>query len=137
MSRKKKIILSVSVIILIALSIFVYLRFRAILAASERRGMPTPFVEVITPERGDISSVINFSGDILAIEQTNIFSRVNGNIEKIFVDAGLPPPGKTDISVAPEKEEVVLPPAAAVPVKAGSRLVIKMAKSDWDKLGKK
>ena len=41
-----------------------------------------------TPERGDISSVINFSGDILAIEQTNIFSRVNGNIEKIFVDAG-------------------------------------------------
>ena len=88
MSRKKKIILSVSVIILIALSIFVYLRFRAILAASERRGMPTPFVEVISPERGDISSVINFSGDILAIEQTNIFSRVNGNIEKIFVDAG-------------------------------------------------
>lgn len=88
MNRKKKIIISVSVIILIASSIFVYLRFRAILSASERRGMPTPFVEVITPKRGDISNIINFSGDILAIEQTNIFSRVSGNIEKIFVDAG-------------------------------------------------
>lgn len=88
MSRKKKIILSVSVVFLIVLSIFVYLRFRAIISASERRGTPTPFVEVTVPDKGDISRTISFSGDISAIEQTNIFSRVNGNIEKIFVDAG-------------------------------------------------
>lgn len=88
MSRKKKIALLVSVVLLIIISIFVYLRFRAIISASERRGMPTPYVEVIVPDRGDISRTISFSGDILAIEQTNIFSRVNGNIEKIYVDAG-------------------------------------------------
>ena len=88
MSRKKKIILSISVIFLIVISVFVYLRFKAIISASDKRGMPTPYVEVTVPVRGDISNIISFSGDILALEQTNIFSRVNGNIEKIFVDAG-------------------------------------------------
>lgn len=88
MSRKKKTIIIISAVILIALSILVYFRFRSIILASERRGMPTPFVEVTTPVRGSISNVISFSGDFLAREQTSIFSRVNGNIEKIFVDAG-------------------------------------------------
>ena len=88
MNRKKKTIIIITAIILVALSILVYFRFRSIILASERRGMPTPFVEVTQPVRGSISSIISFSGDFLAKEQTSIFSRVNGNIEKIYVDAG-------------------------------------------------
>ncbi len=88
MSRKKKVLISVSIIILIAFSIFVYLRIRANMLASEKKSPVAPSVEITNPERGDISSVISFSGDILAIEQANIFSRANGNIEKIFVDIG-------------------------------------------------
>jgi len=66
----------------------VYLRIRANVLASEKKTPAAPSVETTSPARGDISSNISFSGDILAIEQTNIFSRVNGNIEKIYVDIG-------------------------------------------------
>jgi RND family efflux transporter MFP subunit len=88
MSKKKKVIISVSVIILLAFSIFVFLRIRSNILASEKKIVAAPSVEVTNPTRGDISSIITFTGDILAIEQTNIFSRANGNIEKIFVDIG-------------------------------------------------
>lgn len=88
MSSKKKVLISLSVIILIAFSIFVYLRIRANVLASEKKTPAAPSVVTTSPTRGDISSIIYFSGDILAIEQTNIFSRVNGNIEKIYVDIG-------------------------------------------------
>jgi membrane fusion protein (multidrug efflux system) len=88
MNSKKKVLISVSVIILIAFSIFVFLRIRANILASEKKSSAAPSVEITNPIRGDISSIISFSGDILAIEQANIFSRANGNIEKIFVDIG-------------------------------------------------
>ncbi len=88
MSRKKKVIIFVSVLLLIIFSIIVYLRIRANILASEKKVTPALSVEIANPVRGDISSNFNFSGDVLAIEQTNIFSRVNGNIEKIYVDLG-------------------------------------------------
>jgi len=88
MNRKKKVLISVTVVILLALSVLIYLRIRANILASEKKGSASLSVEITNPVRGDISSNIDFSGDILAIEQTNIFSRVNGNIEKIFVDIG-------------------------------------------------
>jgi len=88
MSKKKKIIISVSVFVLILFSVLVYLRIRANILASDKKSVVAPSVEIINPVRGDISNIISFSGDILAIEQSSIFSRVNGNIEKIFVDIG-------------------------------------------------
>ncbi|MEI7484157.1 MAG: efflux RND transporter periplasmic adaptor subunit [Ignavibacteriota bacterium] len=87
-SKKKIFMVSVSVIVLIVLCVFVYLRIRSNILASEKKSASALSVEITKPVRGDISSIINFSGDILAIEQTSIFSRVNGNIEKIFVDIG-------------------------------------------------
>ncbi len=88
MNRKKIVLISVSVVIVLALGVLIYMRIRANILASEKKGSSLLSVEITNPVRGDISSNINFSGDILAIEQTNIFSRVNGNIEKIFVDIG-------------------------------------------------
>jgi membrane fusion protein, multidrug efflux system len=88
MSSKKKVLIYISIIILVVFSIIVYLRIRSNILASEKKNPVAPSVEVTNPKRGDISSNINFSGDILAIEQTNIFSRANGNIEKLFVDIG-------------------------------------------------
>ena len=88
MRSKKKVLIYVSVVILIVFSVFVFLRIRANILASEKKTAVAPSVEITKPVRGDISSTISFSGDILAIEQASIFSRVNGNIEKIFVDIG-------------------------------------------------
>jgi membrane fusion protein (multidrug efflux system) len=88
MSKKKKVIISVSIFVLILFSLLIYLRIRANILASEKKSVVAPSVEITNPVRGDISSIISFSGDVLAIEQTNIFSRVNGNIEKIYVDIG-------------------------------------------------
>jgi len=88
MRSKKKVLIYVSVVILIVFSVFVFLRIRANILASEKKTAVAPSIEITIPVRGDISSNISFSGDILAIEQASIFSRVNGNIEKIFVDIG-------------------------------------------------
>lgn len=88
MNKKKIILLSVLVLILFAVIFFVYNRIREKMSAADKKSIAAISVEVTNPVRGKISSSISFSGDILAIEQTNIFSRVNGNIEKIFVDIG-------------------------------------------------
>ena len=88
MSSKKKVLISVSVIVFLIFAVFIYIRIRANIVASEKKNTVAQSVEITNPSRGDISSIISFSGDILPIEQTSIFSRVNGNIEKIFVDIG-------------------------------------------------
>ncbi len=88
MKKKKIILISVSIIVLLVFSVFVYIRIREKVSTSDKKNTAALSVETINPARGKISSSISFTGDILAIEQTNIFSRVNGNIEKIFVDIG-------------------------------------------------
>lgn len=88
MKKKKIILISVSIIVLLVFSVFVYIRIREKVTTSDKKNTTALSVEIINPTRGKISSSISFTGDILAIEQTNIFSRVNGNIEKIFVDIG-------------------------------------------------
>lgn len=45
-------------------------------------------VKVEIPKRMDVVYSSNYTGDVLPIQQANIFSKVNGNIEKILADIG-------------------------------------------------
>jgi len=47
-----------------------------------------PSVEMTSPTRGSVQQKLNFTGDVVPIEQANIYSRVAGNIEKIYVNIG-------------------------------------------------
>lgn len=88
MSKKKKWVIISSVILFLIFAAFVYYRINENIKASQKQNKPAQTVEVILPEKGDITSELSFSGDILAIQQTNIYSRVTGNIQKIHVDIG-------------------------------------------------
>lgn len=89
MSKKKKIYVIIVIgVILLAVAALVYYRISENIKSSKRPAPPPQSVQVITPERGDISSKLSFSGDILAVQQTNIYSRVTGNIQKMYADIG-------------------------------------------------
>lgn len=55
---------------------------------SAGRGTPKPVVVVGTLTEGEIENREVLTGDILPDQQANIFTKVNGNIEKIYVDIG-------------------------------------------------
>lgn len=88
MSRKKKWSTIVLIAMVLILAGFGYYRISENLKASQRQGRPPQTVETAQVERGDITSELSFTGDILPIQQTNIYSRVTGNIQKLYVDIG-------------------------------------------------
>lgn len=88
MSKKKKWVIIISLVVVLVFASFVYYRINENLKAAQKQGKPLISVETTVPERGDISSVLSFTGDILAIQQTNIYSKVTGNIMKIYVEIG-------------------------------------------------
>jgi RND family efflux transporter MFP subunit len=75
---------------LIAIVVFLVVQFRSARASAEARRQQIPVVKVLTPVRSELASVLRFTGDVYAIQQAAIFSKVTGNIERIFVDMGTP-----------------------------------------------
>jgi len=45
-------------------------------------------VQVAHPTRQDLRQVLEFTGDIVAIKEAGIFSKVSGNLERVLVDIG-------------------------------------------------
>lgn len=88
MSKKKKWVIIISIVLVLIFIAFVYYRINENIKASQKQNKPPQTVELILPEREDITSQLSFSGDILAVQQTNIYSRVTGNIQKIYADIG-------------------------------------------------
>jgi len=89
MSKNKKIYLIVFfAAVLIAVASLVYYRISENIKSSRKPQKSPQAVQIITPVRGEISEKLIFSGDILAVQQTNIYSRVTGNIQKMFADIG-------------------------------------------------
>ncbi|MFA5404785.1 MAG: efflux RND transporter periplasmic adaptor subunit [Ignavibacteria bacterium] len=88
MSKKKKWVIIISSVFILIFAGFIYYRISENIKASQKQNRPPQTVEISQPERGDIASELSFSGDILAVQQTNIYSRVTGNIQKIYVDIG-------------------------------------------------
>jgi len=88
MTKKKKIGLVVIVSLSIVLIIAAYLRVRQ--NAAEASARPPMIASVILGKvsSGDIEKTETLTGDILPIQQAEIYARVSGNIEKIYVDIG-------------------------------------------------
>jgi len=77
-------------IFVIIAAIFVVVQLRSARASSEARRQQTPAVKVQTPARTDLMRALHFTGDVSAIQQAAIFSKVSGNIDRIYVDMGMP-----------------------------------------------
>lgn len=88
MKSRKKVFYIFSGVILIALTFLVYSRVKSNLEASNKQNQIIPSVELTKPTRNNLINKLNFTGDILAKEQANIYSRVSGNIQRIYVDIG-------------------------------------------------
>jgi membrane fusion protein, multidrug efflux system len=84
MSYKKK---SIYLFIILAVIVaFVALKIAS--SSTEKRGIPQPLVVKGNASRGTIVNSLSFTGDIMPVQQATIYSKVNGNLEKIFVDIG-------------------------------------------------
>ena len=87
MKKKSKVIISVS-ILLILLTIATFYRIKQVNAESGKRPAQIPNVSIGKVSRADMIQSESLTGDILPIQQANIYSRVSGNIEKIFFNIG-------------------------------------------------
>ncbi len=85
MFKKKKAFFISSIILLIFIA-WAIIRINS--NSSGRRGMPKPVIVQGKAVRGEIVRSESLTGDILPVQQAAIYSKVGGNIEKIFVDIG-------------------------------------------------
>lgn len=85
--RKKTIYIIIGVIAIIFL-IAIFLRIQQNNAEASSRPSITPNVVLGKIQVGDIDKSESLTGDIMPIQQASIFSKVSGNIEKIYVDIG-------------------------------------------------
>lgn len=88
MSKNRKRVYLFSAGIVVVLALLVYFRIKVNADADTKVTRPIPTVQVEKPEVGDISRSLSFTGNIAAIQESNIFPRVNGNIEREYVDIG-------------------------------------------------
>jgi membrane fusion protein (multidrug efflux system) len=56
-------------------------------SADVRRQM-TPIVRIESPRRESVPFTLKFTGDVVPIQQANIYAKVGGNLERIFADMG-------------------------------------------------
>ncbi len=85
-TRKKTYLIATTVVVILALLIYVRIKANADTAAKVFR--PMPVVQVSTAQQGSIERTLSFTGDIDAIQEASIFPRVNGNIEDEYVNIG-------------------------------------------------
>lgn len=96
MSKKKKWSIVILIVMILILAGFTYYRINENIKASQRQGRPPQTIELTKVERGDIANELSFTGDIQPIQQTNIYSRITGNIQRLYADIGdYVPAGKT------------------------------------------
>ncbi len=57
-------------------------------ASSDSRRQALPVVQIERPRRDTVFNKLQFNGDVVPIQQANIFSKVNGSLERIYVDMG-------------------------------------------------
>ena len=88
MGLKKKRNYLIVIALLVIVIIIVVLKIQDYMEGSSKRPVASQNVVLANPEKKTISNYISLTGDIAADQQANIYSRVSGNIEKIFVDIG-------------------------------------------------
>ncbi len=83
--RSKYVIYGLIAVLIIVLTV---IKIEQNNAESSRRPAAIPSVVLGKAERGEIVRSESLTGDILPIQQANIYARVSGNIEQIKVDIG-------------------------------------------------
>jgi RND family efflux transporter MFP subunit len=58
-------------------------------SGAETRRENIPLVRVEQPLRQTVTYQLEFNGDVIATQQANIFSKVSGNLERIYADMGI------------------------------------------------
>ena len=82
-NRKNGIIISIA-----ALIIIVIIAIKITGSGPSQRAATIPTIVTGKLLKGEVERSESLTGDILPIQQANIFTKVNGNIEKIYVDIG-------------------------------------------------
>jgi len=83
----KKYLRIVIPIVVILLSFVIYRIFNSADTGESRR-QNVPLVKVSKPSHDTMKYILDFTGDMVAARQANIFSKVSGNLEKVYVDMG-------------------------------------------------
>jgi membrane fusion protein (multidrug efflux system) len=76
------------VVLLLATAGIVAYRIIAGNTATDAKKLNVPLVKIESPQRETVNYRLQFSGDMLAVSQANIFSKVSGNLERVYVDMG-------------------------------------------------
>jgi len=74
-------------IILLAGAVVVY-RIASNAKTADSRRLAAPLVKIEKPLRELIKMQLQFNGDVMPVRQAGIFSKVSGNLERIYVDMG-------------------------------------------------
>jgi membrane fusion protein, multidrug efflux system len=82
-NRKNGIIISIAALIIVA---FIVIKVSS--SDQSQRGASIPTIVSGKLLKGEVVKSESLTGDILPIQQANIFTKVNGNIEKIYADIG-------------------------------------------------
>jgi membrane fusion protein, multidrug efflux system len=85
---KKVWIYSIIIIIILVVGTVFTLRISSESKSAEARRKMIPLVKVDKPARELVKTQLQFNGDVLAIRQAGIFSKVVGNLERIYADMG-------------------------------------------------
>jgi RND family efflux transporter MFP subunit len=85
MTKRNKTILAAAACVLLVLAIF---RILTTNAATDTRKQPAPLVQVEVPHRESVQHKLQFTGDMVATRQANIYAKVGGNLERVYVDIG-------------------------------------------------
>ena len=85
MNKKLKIIIAIGLLIIVAI---VALKIIGGAGSTDQRKQSSPIVKVEQPHRETILNKLKFTGDVTPIQQANIFSKISGNLEKVYADMG-------------------------------------------------
>ena len=88
MSRNRKRVYIIVGGIVIFFGLLTYLRLKANAKEAAAVQQVIPSVKVETAQRGTIEKTLSFTGDIAAIQQASIFSKVGGNLEQEYTNIG-------------------------------------------------
>ncbi len=85
MKINKKLVFLVASITVIAIIVWKIVTANSV---PDPRKQTTPIVQTELPHRETVVNKRSFTGDVNPIQQANIYSKVNGNLERVFVNIG-------------------------------------------------
>ena len=84
-TRKRTLLIGTIVLLVVAASLY---RILSANPGADVRRLNLPLVKLESAGQETVTVVRQFTGDVVAIQQAGIFSKVSGNIERVYVDIG-------------------------------------------------